>query len=299
LNFIAKPIRCLICGRLSNLNDKSICLFCENKSKLRIRNFNFPDQFRIHDISPKPFTSTPILNLHYFLYPRYLQSSQWHLDRLRCGIEQFNGKRVCCVAVDENTCQSELRDQLDELFTDVYYVPNNPSRRELVGFVPTLTKLFSLDVNEAVCFAHAKGQQAGTSVCPLIRKWVEACYETVVFNWGQVRPAMETGYPLAGSFKVLGQFRSSRYKWHYSGSYWWGRSASIFTNQHWQSTCNHWWGSESYVGRHWSHDEGYCLFADNVVASSTYSQEMWATRYDAELDQWRSSKHSVNQFESV
>jgi len=291
LNFIVKPVCCLICGRKSALNEKNICPYCENKSKLRIRNMDFPDKFRIHDISPKKFTATPILNLHYFLYPRYLESSAWHLDRLQSEIGQFNGRRVCCVAVDANTVQSDLRTQLDAVFTDVYYVPNNPARRELAGFIPSLEMLYSHDENAAICFAHAKGQQAGTSVCPTIRKWIDACYETVVFNWPQTMAAMEQGFPVAGSFKVLGQFRSSKYKWHYSGSYWWGRSAAIFANPLWKSVCARWWGSESYVGRHWSHDEGYCLFADNTAASSAYNHEMWANRYNAELEQWRANKY--------
>jgi hypothetical protein len=206
INFIVKPVCCLICGRKSALSRRTFA-YCENKVESENPQHGFPDKFSVHDISPKEFTSTPILNLHYFLYPRYLESSAWHLDRMQSGIEQFNGRRVCCVAVDANTVQSDLRTQLEAVFTDVYYVPNNPARRELAGFIPSLEMLHTHDENEAICFAHAKGQQAGTSVCPTIRKWIDACYETVVFNWPQTMAAMEQGFPVAGAFKVLGQFR--------------------------------------------------------------------------------------------
>ena len=297
--WIEEPQTCQSCRRPRQmiLPVFKVCKWCYEEIKVKQSNAkppgggNYQYSYRDFSISPKPFSSDPIRHLHFFLYPRYLESTLWHLDRLKRSIGTFNGQRVCCVATDEKTIQDEIRDRLEKTFTTVYYKPNDPAKRETVGFVSSLDLLNSSNENEVICFAHGKGQQHGTSVCPLIRKWIETSYETVVENWDEVRPAMEAGYPLAGSFKLLGSFRTTQYKWHYSGSYWWGRSSSIFSNPGWRKACNHWWGSESYVGRHWHPSEGHCLFADKITMGSPYIHSTWTNRLDAELEQWRINKH--------
>jgi len=296
----AEPTQCPVCNRAAmQVIPEAIgmCSWCQLK-KIHNRpravgiaggmQYNARKDF---SLKPIPFASVPIRHLHFFLYPRYLESTLWHLDRLERSINTFNGQRVCCVATDGDTIHNEVRDRMERIFSSVYYVANDPKKREAVGFIRSLEALESISQNEAICFAHGKGQQHGTSVCPLIRKWIEASYETVVENWDEVRPAMEAGYPLAGSFKLLGSFRNTQYKWHYSGSYWWGRSSSIFSNPGWRRTCNHWWASESYVGRHWHASEGYCLFADNIAMGSPYLHATWTNRLDAELEQWRNQKY--------
>ena len=245
-----------------------------------------PYDSRMHDVVRRPFTGQVTKHLHYFMYPRYEDSTSYHLTQLRRSVGAFNGKRVICIATDANTVEKQFRSEIEELFTDVIYAVNNPRLRELVGFVDSLKKLASQDPNHVICFAHAKGQQAHTHNTEVIRIWNDVAYETCVRNWEGVKAAMEKGHPITGVFKSIGAFRTTAYKWHYSGACWWGRSAAIFENPQWQKTCNTWWGSESYVGRHWWSEEAHCLFGDNTGGGSLYDPRTWV-RLEKELEEWR------------
>ena len=56
--------------------------------------------------------------------------------------------------------------------------------------------------------------------------------------------------------------------------------------------CDKWWASESYVGRHFASNEGYCLFGDNTVGGSMYKDETW-NKVDLMLEDWRANHQSV------
>lgn len=296
-----EPMTCPACGSQKKIVQKKygVCIVCQRRKIItgRMPEIRQPSQSlgvsipREVTVVPNPFATEPIKHLHYFLYPRYRDSVRYHLDKLRQSIDQFNGQRVCCVVTDENTIEAEIAGELQSLFTATYFRPNDPKRRELVGFIPSLELLQTASDNEVICFAHAKGQQEHTQTASTVRKWTDACYETVVDNWPQVRDVMERGYPLAGSFKSRQAFRNTTHKWHYSGSFWWARSASIFSNPRWRITCPHWWGSESYVGRHWPADHGFCLFADNINSTGAcYKPEFWQDRLDADLETFRTKQ---------
>lgn len=240
----------------------------------------------------RPFSGEPTRHLHYFIYPRYEEQTAYHLDQVRRSLDTFNGKRVVCVVTDRHTVEKKFETEIQELFTDVRYEQNNPIRRELVGFVNSLKLLQTRDWDHVICFAHAKGQQRHTHDNDVIRLWVDTMYETCVRNWDQVRQAFDDGYPVTGVFKSVGAFRSTRYKWHYSGSFWWARAARLFANPFWNETCRSWWGSESYVGRHWKPTQGHCLFGDGTGNGSLYKAETWK-RLELELEQWRESKTIV------
>ncbi|NDI04233.1 MAG: hypothetical protein EBY77_08835 [Rhodobacteraceae bacterium] len=98
-------------------------------------------------------------------------------------------------------------------------------------------------------------------------------YETCLRNWIEVEDAMTQGYPVAGAFKSTAAFQTAQYKWHYSGSFWWARSQKLFENRLWQEMCNRWWGFESYVGRHFTRQEGYCLFRPLYRGEALYAKE--------------------------
>ena len=257
-----------------------------NPGALRLERQKLKDGVRVvdHTIQRSPFDKQPIKNLHYFIYPRYEESIEYHIDQLRRSVSLFNGKRVCCVATDKYTLEEKYKSQLDELFTEVYYLPNSPRKRERVGFISTLDRLITTNPNEVICFAHAKGQQYHTKTAPVIRKWNDAMYDTCVRNWKTVEKAMEAGYPVAGSFKSLRAFKTTKFSWHYSGSFWWARSYKLF-HRNWRVICQKWWGTESYVGRHFSREEGYCLF-HQLDYGSLYETELWQS-LDLELEKWR------------
>lgn len=291
---------CTWCRRYHD-KQTEVCSWCRNKMEMERRNaqkgiggfvVGQPYDTRLHELRPRPFTSTPVRNLHYFIYPRFDSSVRYHLDQLRQSIDQFNGKRVCCIAIDDKTLEKKYWDEIHSLFTDVHVQQNDHNKRELVGFVHSLAMLESTDVNQAICFAHAKGQQPHTANSKTIRMWTDAAYETCVRNWEEVEQAFTRGYPVSGVFKSIGSFRTTAYKWHYSGAFWWARSVDLFENPSWKHTCNRWWAAESYVGRHWYATEGHCLFGNNTGGGSLYNPAVWST-LNQELEQWRKAKAHV------
>lgn len=278
---------CPYCSRYERVDEnKGMCNWCYDKRNTNRYNKNPLIDNRDHIINPYNFDDEPIKNLHYFLYPRYEESTSYHLEQLEKSIDIFNGKRVCCVATDQNTLQEHFKTKLRELFTDILYLPNNSHEREKVGFLPALHKLISKNRNHVICFAHAKGQQPHTSDSANIRLWSDAMYETCLRNWDEVKAAMIRGYPVAGSFKSTAAFQTALFKWHYSGSFWWGRSKKIFENKRWRDMCQRWWATESYVGRHFTREEGYCLFRPLYSGESLYDDSTWKSVLK-DLEIWR------------
>lgn len=287
---------CFWCGRYHDNLENEICHWCRNRLAMQHRNaikgiganaLGSPRDTRLHEIRYRPFTEPTTRHLHFFLYPKFANSVRYHIDQLYKAADIFNGKRAVCVATDSSTCEADFRSAIEDLFTDIQYIENDPNRRETAGFIETLKAVLSDSENEAICFAHGKGQQMHTQNSEMIRKWCDAAYETCVTNWAAVKNAMEEGYPIAGSFKSVGAFKTTAYKWHYSGAFWWARSRAILENENWEQLCNKWWGTESYVGRHWWPDEGYCLFGDHTGGGSLYDKQTWV-RLDMELERWRS-----------
>jgi len=291
--WLSLKIVCPSCDRHILVNERlGFCEWCRIKKNMGRKNRSLiMDDGRDHTVVPSPFSDTPIKNLHYFMYPRYEESINYHLEELRKSVFIFNGKKICCVAIDENTLHEKYEKQIADIFDEVYYVQNNPNIREKAGFITTLQKFRTKNPNEVICFAHAKGQQIHTKSAPLIRLWSETMYETCVRNWSQVKEAMEQGFPVVGSFKSYSGFRTTSYMWHYSGSFWWGRSKEIFMNRRWKDMCDNWWAAESYVGRHYNRDEGYCLFGLNP--GNLYEYQTWE-RLKPELEIWRTEQNVLS-----
>ena len=131
---------------------------------------------------------------------------------------------------------------------------------------------------------HESYRQFHTKSSTIIRQWTDAMYETCVKNWEQVKIKMEEGYPAVGSFKSVGQFRNTSFAWHYSGSFWWARSYRL-NQRRWRGVCKRWWASESYVGRHFTREEGACVFGE-ITGSSLYDHKTWES-VNSELEKWR------------
>jgi len=289
--------KCQWCGRLHD-KPQEVCPWCQAKMGMQLRNMQkgiggraWGDPFdeRLHDVRMRPFTGEVIKHLHFFLYPRFAENTDYHLSKLEELSDQFNGIKGVTVAIDGQTCEKQFNDRIRNLFDVVDVVQNDPRRRELVGFIPLLDKLLTDDPNHIICFAHGKGQQAHTHNTSIIRQWNDAMYETCVANAEQVIGAMEIGHPVTGVFKSIGAFRTTAFKWHYSGAFWWARSQAIRENPKWRQTCHRWWGAESYVGRHWWPQETHCLFGEHTGGGSLYDVHTWK-RVDKELSEWRSQR---------
>tara|TARA_Y100000592_G_scaffold13595_1_gene19180 strand:- start:9441 stop:11363 length:1923 start_codon:yes stop_codon:yes gene_type:complete len=293
-----KPV-CEWCEAVIFFGNKTICDTCLERVKARAKSSfidpydvsMYESKFFAKSREPFPFTAEVKRDLHFFLWPKFASSTKYHIDQLKASIDLFNGDRICCVATDDTTLEKTYKDDLEEIFTEVYYIKNDSGKREAAGFVSTLEKMKLDDPNRVICFAHGKGQQPHTHQSETVLTWVEMMYETCVRNWEGVKHAMESGYHLAGSFK-----RNSGHimGWHYSGSFFWARSMSIHEKQNWRNMKHHWWATESWAGRHWKEKEGYCLFADSFDGSmyDFKNAKVKDTPITQHLEDWRKTNNS-------
>ena len=281
---------CPHCGRSIVVNETTgVCKWCKQKHNTGRQNrVSYLPREVPQRIVKKPFVGEPVRNLYFFLYPRYLKSTLYHIEQLEKSADVFNGKKICCVAIDSETLQEQeqIRSRLEALFDTIIYIENDAAMRESAGFVESLEHLATLDPEQMVCIAHGKGQQVHTASNDIVRQWNDAMYETVVRNWKNAADAMELGYPLAGAFKSIGNFATTAHRWHYSGTFYWVRSQSFFGNKAWKQMCSQWFAAESYVGRHYADYEGFCLFGDHIHGGSMYKPYTWQ-RLEPELVVWR------------
>jgi len=292
----AVSVVCPKCGRSTVVSERTgVCKWCDMKQTTgREHRVHYQPRKIPDGLSAMPFKGVPLRHLYFFLYPRYVSPTLYHLDWLDLCSESFNGKRICCVAIDESTHHGNdaIIARLDSYFDQVIYIQNDPSKREAAGFVQGLQMLASTNNDEMVCFAHGKGQQSHTAESQIVRQWTAAMYETVVMNWMNAAHAMVDGFPLSGSFKSVGNFATTAHRWHYSGSFFWARSKALYGNEAWKQLCNQWFAAESYVGRHFASGEGHCLFGDHIAGGSMYQPATWK-RLLPELEQWRINNERI------
>ncbi len=242
-----------------------------------------------------PFTDV-VKHLCYHILPLGGEH-EWVLDkniRKICeSIEQFNGKRIVAISTkgEGDTKPFISPDDVIEKFralgvADIEYMffKNKKRLREVVSFVPMLSKVITSDPNHVVFYGHCKGvTHPNPTVIP--HKWADAMYETVYENWDQVKPQLEQ-FGASGSFKKYGTFKTIRnHRWHYSGTFYWFRCASVFP-RNWTQVDQVFYGTESWLGLLFRPFEAGCLFHDFTgdVYKATDSE------IENKLQEWRQGR---------
>ena len=214
-----------------------------------------------------------------------------NIEQVCQGLHQFNGKKIVAIAFPgtSDTQTFVPPDDVLQMFEDgghgdieYFLVKNVRALREVVSFIPLLSKVQSTDPDEVVFYGHCKGvTHASTeSVC---HAWADAMYETVYNNWEGAKVALEK-YGIAGSFKKYGMFKTPKNnRWHYSGTFYWFRSASVFT-RNWQYVDRLFYGTESWPGLMFTKEEAACLFHDNT--GDLYRET--AVQIYEKLEKWKS-----------
>lgn len=244
--------------------------------------------------------TAPIRHLLFHMMP-LADGQEWcwkkHVRQICEGIKQFNGQKIITIATPgprdtiRYSCPDDVVKEFDKYGSfDINFLilQNKRTLREVVSFVPMLTKVQSTDPQQAVFYGHCKGiTHPADSMCHV---WSDAMYETVYNNWPQVQIALER-YGIAGSFKSYGQFNTrGNHRWHYSGTFFWFRSASVFV-RNWSKVDGSFYGVESWPGLLFRPHEAACLFWDiphTVPIGPMY--KMPRSEHDARISKWRHEK---------
>jgi len=266
---------------------------------VRAKNVQRSEPIAVPDLCLIPFVS-PTRHLLFHIMP-LAGEHEWcwkkHVKNICDSLSQFNGKRIVSIATpgggdrkpyscpDDVIKEFELHGATD---IDFMLFRNKKSLREVVSFLPMLQKVQSLNPSEVVFYGHCKGiTHKQDSMCHV---WSDAMYETVLNNWQQVELALQH-YGIAGSFKSYGEFkRKNNHRWHYSGTFYWFRSASAFA-RNWQDVEQFFFGVESWPGLLFKPQEAACLFWDiphTLPIGVMYN--MCQSKHEARMQEWRHSK---------
>lgn len=239
---------------------------------------------RCPDFDPGPApTSVPpargpvtVRDLCYHAYP--VRGSCWRrrVASLVRRLALFNGRRVVAVATDHTTespheVERAFGGQIDDLVT----LQNDPSLREVATFHALLGRARSVHPGHALFYAHTKGVTRGGHRA--VDAWCAVLHEAGLDYWPAVQGLLER-FPVAGAFKKLGRgwpdHESARSLWHYSGSFYWLRSADVFSRA-WQDIDRFWSGVEPWPSLHFSAEEAGCVFWEAPVPAMNLYDERY------------------------
>lgn len=207
---------------------------------------------------------------------------QSNVALLRRNLSLFNGRKVVAVATGGEVKTDDGIRPLDPPSAvwaalgpgvDTFELPNQPHLREAAALVPLLEALHAREAGRALFFAHAKGVTRPVNEGVSVHPWTDLLHEASLDYWPAVEEQLAS-HPVAGAFKKVGRgFAGSKSGWHYSGAFWWARSADLFARD-WRRIDRRWWGVESYLGLHFAPSEAGCVFHEGRVPTlDLYSME--------------------------
>ncbi len=215
--------------------------------------------------SPRAF---PIRDCLYHVFPLARAGSVWRrcVSMLARRSNLFAGKRICAVMTGPGL---ESPDAVQSLLPGFEILPmaNDPTLREARSLPVMLEMVESNDPGRAVFFGQAKGvTRPASSPC---HPWSWLLHEAMLDFW----PAIErqlSEFPLTGCFKKPGRYwPESRSSWHYSGSFFWARSADLFA-KNWREIDQIPSGVEPYPSLHFARAEAGDLFGGKPGAFHLY-----------------------------
>lgn len=188
-------------------------------------------------------------NLYYYVYPIKGSVWDWNLAEINSYLSSFNGKKILRIAVDERTEPSEkVLSKIDQREWTVLIGDNQPNFGEKAFFIEDIASLESRDPLEMTFRAHAKGVTRNGEMLINVLAWAKAMYRLNLDDIPLIERLM-TKHSAVGAFRVDVPSEHHLSKWHYSGSFFWFKHSTLFSNL-WRGIANDFWGVEQYLGRH-------------------------------------------------
>lgn len=247
-----------------------------------------PDYPFNENLHTSGFTAMPRRNLIYHIWPVAGSLWEWNVDQLRQRIDLFNGRRIIGVVNDSKSVSSQaVMSELEGHGCEFVALQNQDSG-EVVTFAEMLRQIASHDPNEITFYGHAKGVKYGANVSDAVRRWTEVLYRVTLDDWRSVWTQLKDR-TLTGPFRMLGRFAAHRNvgNWHYSGSFFWMRHASVFARRDLEVP-QFYGGVEAWPGKHFRISETGCLFLDNL-RQLPYQPTFWQTLGEPALTRWEAA----------
>ena len=213
---------------------------------------------------------------------------EWNVEQLLKRIHLFDGKRALAMVTDTGRYETADPHEVLERFAghriDTVIVQKNSTKLREAATWPKL--LSALKDEPGVTFAcHAKG--VTHSLDSVVIQWADVMWQTCLDDMESVLRALSQ-YPMAGSFKRYGQFRTNgNHRRYYSGTFYWFRNQDVFSRD-WSRIDQRFFGNESWPGLHFKPTEAACLFCDD--APDLYKSNSWNDRVSEEWNNWRAAR---------
>ncbi len=202
-----------------------------------------------------------VRNLIFHIAP--LGCWRWNIEQLRERLHLFNGVKIAAVSYGEGMDSiKEVQEILPEIDYWVFE-PNDTDLRESVTLLPMLELLERHRHSEKqsiTFFGHTKGTSRGDNEA--VRNWTRLCYEHNLDRIQEVEKQLQVYYA-TGTFKTntLNVHFPKESRWHYSGSFWWGRTDKIFEGD-WNKFPLMRYTFEAYPSLLFTKDSVGCIFGE-------------------------------------
>jgi len=207
-------------------------------------------------------------NLIYFIYWRPENGMlHFNLQLLKKYINQFDGKRIIKVAIDDPGLNYHA---VIPSWLNARIVKNDPEYNEARHFRDSLTEIGT----EGVTFyAHAKG--VTRTVNDPLKWWVELMYKGNL----ETEPDL-TNYIFSGCFgKLRKGSKNVPVPWHYSGTFYWFQNEQVlsrYVTSRIPSEINNRWFSENFPGWIAKQSEAeFRIYSSGASKYNCYSHCFW------------------------
>lgn len=207
-----------------------------------------------------------------------------NIEMLKQRIHHFDGIKIAAVSYGEGLDPIyDVQDILPEI-DEWIFAPNDQDLRESVTLLPMLEHLALFrqeHPDSMVFFGHTKGTTRGDSKA--VKIWTELCYEHNLDRIPEIEKQLEIYY-CTGTFKTTTKniFFPKESKYHFSGSFWWGRTDKIF-ERNWNNFPLMRYTFEAYPSLIFSKGEAGCIFGEEPL-SDMYklpNVKKWLTKSEA------------------
>ena len=212
----------------------------------------------------------------------HLAKAWWRLDE---AVALFNGRKVVAVAMDDHADES-VKDHLGWA-DEIVEVKNDPRLREVVSFVPLMSRVSEYGAGHATFLCHSKGVRHEENPHSTVHQWSDLMLEVLLDHWDYVH-ALLAEHPIVGALKKVGKFLSpTSAEWHYTGTYYWIANEDAFQRD-WKKIDQVWWGTESWPGVHYKVEEAGCaLLSGSAATLNMYDMRMYLEQIVPRLELFR------------
>ncbi len=211
-----------------------------------------------------------------------------NIEQLLHRFDVFNGRKVIAIATGDDE-KLTGPDEVIRLFrgqiVQFIKVTNDRNLRETASFRQLLDQVETTNENVACFYAHTKGNSTVDSV-EGATYWRNVMYSKLLDDWADRMAELAEGYVAVGTHLLSWpEGHRSPYpsrlmhgQWMFSGTFFWFRSAAVFSHPQWKIVPRDRYGTEAYLAGLFEKDQVKCCWQPwpkGTMHPDPYDPEMY------------------------